>query len=73
METKTYKVGIIGSGNMGGQLGRLWSKAGYEVMFSSRNPDNLQPLVKDLKSVQVGTVEETIIFGDIPSHMEPPI
>ena len=65
METKTYKVGIIGSGNMGGQLGRLWSKAGYEVMFSSRNPDNLQPLVKDLKSAQVGTVEETIIFGDI--------
>ncbi len=65
METKTHKIGIIGSGNMGGQLGRLWSKAGYSVMFSSRNPERLQPLIEDLKGARVGTVENTIHFADI--------
>ncbi|WP_422081854.1 NADPH-dependent F420 reductase [Ulvibacterium sp.] len=65
MKTKILKIGIIGSGNMGGQLGRLWSKAGYEVMFSSRNPEGLRPLVEDLKSARVGTVEDTIDFGDV--------
>lgn len=30
------KVGIIGSGNIGGTLEKHWSKAGHEVMFSSR-------------------------------------
>ncbi len=65
METRTYKIGIIGSGDMGCQLGRLWSKAGYEVMFSSRNPESLQSLIDDLKDAQVGAVEDTIDFADI--------
>ena len=28
------KIGIIGSGNIGGTLGQHWAKAGHEVMFS---------------------------------------
>ena len=31
------KIGIIGSGNVGGAIGASWVRAGYEVMFSSRN------------------------------------
>ena len=27
------KIGIIGSGRIGGTLGELWAKAGYPVMF----------------------------------------
>ncbi|WP_299532534.1 NAD(P)-binding domain-containing protein [Ulvibacterium sp.] len=65
MKTKTHRIGVIGSGNMGGQLGRLWAKAGYEVMFSSRNPEGLKLLVEDLKNARVGTVEDTIDFGDV--------
>lgn len=39
------KIAIVGSGNMGGGLGKLWAKAGHEVNFSySRNPDKLQQL-----------------------------
>jgi predicted dinucleotide-binding enzyme len=39
------KIAIVGSGNMGGGLGKLWAKAGHEVIFSySRNPDKLQQL-----------------------------
>src|SRR5688572_3917148 len=29
------KIGIIGSGNVGSNLGRVWARAGYPVMFSS--------------------------------------
>jgi len=39
------KIAIVGSGNMGGGLGKLWAKAGHEVIFPySRNPDKLQQL-----------------------------
>jgi len=33
------KIGIIGSGNVGGSLGKIWAAKGHEVMFSSRHPD----------------------------------
>jgi len=38
------KIGIIGSGNIGGSLGTHWAKAGHEVLFSSRHPEELQSL-----------------------------
>jgi predicted dinucleotide-binding enzyme len=41
------KIGIIGSGNIGGNLGKHWAKAGHEVLFSSRNPAELGSLVKE--------------------------
>ncbi|MGB8338145.1 MAG: NAD(P)-binding domain-containing protein, partial [Burkholderiales bacterium] len=34
---KPLKIGVIGSGHVGGTIGELWVKAGHEVMFSSRN------------------------------------
>src|SRR4051794_19956119 len=34
------KIGIIGSGNVGGTLGTRWAQAGHEVIFSSRNPQS---------------------------------
>lgn len=38
------KIGIIGSGNIGGTLGTHWAKAGHEVLFSSRHPKELNQL-----------------------------
>ena len=35
------KIAIIGSGNIGGNLGRLWRKAGHEVVFGSRDPQKI--------------------------------
>jgi predicted dinucleotide-binding enzyme len=32
------KIGIIGSGNVGGALGGRWAKLGHEVVFGTRNP-----------------------------------
>lgn len=34
------KIGIIGSGNVGGVLGSRWAAAGHNVVFSSRTPDS---------------------------------
>ncbi len=58
------KIGVLGSGNMGGQIGRLWAEAGHEVVFSSRNPKKLSSLIENLKNAKAGTVSEAIEFAD---------
>ena len=59
------KIGIIGSGNIGGTVGTLWVKAGHQVLFSSRNPQNLKQLVDGLGPLaRAGTVREALGFGD---------
>ena len=63
---KIFKIGIIGSGNIGGTLGQHFAKAGHHVMFSSRNPDQLRPLVEQSgDKASVGTIEEAFIFGEV--------
>jgi predicted dinucleotide-binding enzyme len=59
------KIGVIGSGNIGSTVGRLWVKAGHQVLFSSRNPENLKQLVDNLGPLaQAGTVRNALTFGD---------
>jgi hypothetical protein len=58
------KIGIIGSGNIGGTLGKHWAKAGHEVMISSRHPEELEPMAKQINA-QVGTTEAAAAFGDV--------
>src|SRR4051812_37232881 len=36
------KIGIIGSGNVGGTLGTRWAQKGHSVVFSSRNPQSAE-------------------------------
>ena len=45
-EGRAMRIGIIGSGTMGGAIGLLWAEAGHQVLFSSRNPDELMDLVQ---------------------------
>jgi predicted dinucleotide-binding enzyme len=60
------KIGIIGTGRIGGSLARHWAKAGHELMISSRHPDQLKPLAAELGSkVRVGTPEQAAAFGDV--------
>lgn len=59
------KIGIVGAGHIGGTLGRLWLKAGYEVLFSSRHPEELKPLIEELgPKARAGTPAEAMAFGD---------
>lgn len=60
------KIGIIGSGNIGSTLGEFWAKAGHQVLFSSRNPEKLTPLVEKIgPQARAGTVNDAIAFGDV--------
>ena len=53
------KIGVIGSGNIGGTIGGLWVKAGHPVLFSSRHPEELKGLVESLGPLaKAGTVAE---------------
>jgi len=60
------RIGVIGSGHIGGTIGGLWVKAGHPVLFSSRHPEELKGLVAGLGSLaQAGTVTQAIAFGDV--------
>ncbi len=60
------RIGVIGSGHIGGTIGGLWVKAGHPVMFSSRHPDELKDLVAGLGPLaRAGTVAQAIEFGDV--------
>jgi predicted dinucleotide-binding enzyme len=59
------KIGIIGAGNIGATLARLWVKAGHRVMISSRHPDELKELARQMGPMaSVGTPLEAAVFGD---------
>jgi predicted dinucleotide-binding enzyme len=63
---KINKIGIVGSGHIGGTLGILLAKAGYEIFYSSRHPETLKDLVKTAgPKARAGTVAEAIAFGDV--------
>jgi len=60
------RIGVIGSGHIGGTIGGLWVKAGHPVLFSSRHPDELKDLMTSLGELaQAGSVERAIAFGDV--------
>lgn len=60
------KIGIIGAGKMGGTLAELWTKAGHEVLVSSRHPAELEGLVRSLgPRARAGTPREAAAFGEV--------
>jgi predicted dinucleotide-binding enzyme len=60
------KIGIVGSGKIGGLVGTLWAKAGHKVKFSSRHPEQLNGLVASAgENASAGEIAEAIQFGEI--------
>ena len=60
------KIGIIGTGDIGGALARHWGAAGHQLLISSRHPEQLQALAKEIgPNVKVGTPREAAAFGDV--------
>ncbi len=61
------RIGIIGSGHIGGTAARLFTKAGHEVGVSnSRGPESLREFVAVLGSRACAmTVEEAAKFGEV--------
>jgi predicted dinucleotide-binding enzyme len=61
------KIGIIGSGNIGGTAARLFAKAGHEVAISnSRGPESLKSFVSSVgPNIRANPVEDVIKFGEV--------
>lgn len=62
-----YKIGIIGSGNIGRGLALHLSKTHYEVLLANtRGPESLKELVSSIGgSLKAGELKETIRQSDI--------
>ena len=58
------KIAIIGSGRIGGLVGKLWAEAGHQVRFSSRHPDDLDALVADSgPNASRSSIEDALAFS----------
>jgi predicted dinucleotide-binding enzyme len=60
------RIGILGSGLMGGKLGTIWARAGHEVVFSyARSEQKLKQLAREAKGkARVGTPGEAAKDAD---------
>jgi predicted dinucleotide-binding enzyme len=60
------RVGILGSGLMGGKLGTIFARTGYEVVFShARSNDKLKRLARDTQgNARAGTPGEAAKEAD---------
>jgi predicted dinucleotide-binding enzyme len=60
------KVGIIGAGIVGSNMGKALRRAGHEVMFSSRDPqgEKMRALAQEMVAA-VGSVAATVAYGDV--------
>lgn len=61
------KIGIIGSGRIGANVGKLLAEAGHDVFYSfSRSDDKLRELAKAAgDESRWGTPAEAVAFGDV--------
>jgi predicted dinucleotide-binding enzyme len=63
---RKMKIGIVGSGQVGGTLGAVWVRAGHEVMFSSQDIEHDKALAARLgATARAGTPREAVAFGDV--------
>ena len=59
-------IGIIGTGNMGGTIGKGWAAAGHKVLFGSRDPKKGAELAKSAgPNATSGTYQEAVAFGEV--------
>ena len=62
----SLKIGIVGSGRIGGTLGALWLKAGHEIMFSSLDLEHDKALAARLGGkARAGTSRQAAAFGEV--------
>ena len=62
------KIGIIGSGNVGGTLGKRWAHNGHQIVFSSRHPqsEEMKKLVAEAgANASAATIAETVKTNDL--------
>ncbi|MEP6986648.1 MAG: NAD(P)-binding domain-containing protein [Chloroflexota bacterium] len=61
------KIGIIGAGNIGGSLGKVWSDKGHEIVFGIRDPDS----DKTRKALEeIGTTVKAVSLAEAAAFAE---
>src|SRR5437899_2793736 len=70
------RIAVLGAGNVGGTLGRIWATRGHEMMFGVRDPRS--PRVAALlaptglgSGVVAGSVAEAATFGEVVALATP--
>lgn len=59
------RIGVVGAGRIGGNVGQRAGRAGHEVMFSfSRDQRKLEELAAGIERARVGTPREAVEFAD---------
>ena len=65
-DSPSLKIGIVGSGRLGGTIGTLWVKAGHQVMFSGLNLEEVKKFTAPLgPNARARTPREAAQFGDV--------
>lgn len=62
------KIGILGAGNFGGTMGKVWAEHGHEIFFGVRDPqsEKIQTLLHSIQgNVRAVSIPEAAQFADI--------
>ncbi|QDU96505.1 NADPH-dependent F420 reductase [Lignipirellula cremea] len=62
------KIGVLGTGHVGGTLGARWAQNGHDVLFGSRDPQSEKAarLMETAgESARIGSVAEAASHGDV--------
>jgi predicted dinucleotide-binding enzyme len=60
------RIGIVGAGKIGSNCARQFARGGHEVKLSSRSPEKLEPLAKEIgEAASVGFPAEVADFGEV--------
>ena len=60
-------IGIIGSGSMGANMGKVWARKGHTILFSfSKDETKLRAITADAgPNARSGTPADAVAFGDV--------
>jgi NADPH-dependent F420 reductase len=60
------KIGILGAGNIGGNLGRRWAQGGHAIRFGVRKPDDVAELLHACgPQASAGDVRSAVEHGEV--------
>jgi 8-hydroxy-5-deazaflavin:NADPH oxidoreductase len=61
------KIGIIGSGHIGGELGRLWAQLGHRITFGTRDEgsEKIKGLLENTPSATAASYQETVNSSEV--------
>lgn len=67
------KIGIIGAGNVGSGLGKVWARLGHEVVYGVRDPqrDKLKVVLDESPHARAVSIREAAAFGEVVALATP--